>query len=271
MSDVRELQLWELPAGQRCWSGSLTTHADFVEANELYGRVFGYGSSGHSLNTNLLSALVRNGGSAVGIRDEDSRLIGFAYGFTGFDGITPYHYSQATVIDAENQGQGIGRILKSCQRDLAHAQGINLMRWTFDPLLARNAHFNFNSLGATGIGFARDYYDRPDTDRIIVQWTLDARSDPHLHERGTLPPAGLEEADFGTPIPDGRNYWIPLPAGLAAGPDHRPDHTRTSAHLRAGLEYVFDAGYLLVGCQRLGPTASAYLAAPAAPPSKELR
>lgn len=262
MSDVRELQAWPLPQGRQCWSGSLTTYEDFVEANDLYGKVFGYGASGHSLNTNLLSALVRNGGSAVGIRNEDSVLIGFAYGFTGYDGKTPYHYSQATVIDEDHQGQGIGRILKSCQRDLARAQGVQSMRWTFDPLLARNAHFNFNSLGANGIGFARNYYGRPHTDRIIVDWPLDARADPHESDRGRFPPPGLEQADFGTPIPHGENYWIPIPAGLSAGPDHRPDHTRTSAHLREGLEYVFDIGYTLVGCQRMGPTASAYLASP---------
>lgn len=260
MSDVRELQAWQLPRGEQCHSGSLTTYEDFVEANELYSTVFGYGASGHSLNANLLSALTHNGGSAVGIRDTDSRLIGFAYGFTGFDGKQPYHYSQATVIDQSHQGQGIGKILKSCQREVATAQGLTLMRWAFDPLLARNAHFNFNSLGANGIGFARDYYGRPHTDRIIVQWRLDDRPDQQAAPRRLIPPHGLERADFGTPVPDGDHYWIPIPAGLTAGAEDRPGFTQTSERLRNGLEQIFELGYELVSCQRVGHTASAYLA-----------
>jgi predicted GNAT superfamily acetyltransferase len=55
------------------------------------------------------------------------------------------------------------------------------MRWTFDPLLSSNAHFNFERLGATVLSFHPNCYgSRTDTfntddttDRIRVSWRLD--------------------------------------------------------------------------------------------------
>ena len=64
---------------------TLTTGDDFRAAAELYTRVFGYERPEFSLNPNLLSALARNGGSAVGVRGAGGELIGFAYGFAGRD------------------------------------------------------------------------------------------------------------------------------------------------------------------------------------------
>ena len=46
------------------------------------------------------------------------------------------------------------------------AQGIAIIRWTFDPLLARNAHLNVHKLGAICDRFARNYYG-PMTDILI--------------------------------------------------------------------------------------------------------
>lgn len=255
-----ELQSFSLPTGQRCFSELLTTHEAFREANDLYSRVFGYGATGYGLNTNLLTALVRNGGSAVGIRDAESSLIGFAYGFTGFDGARPYHYSQATVIENQYQGQGIGRILKNCQREFTLRQGVQAMRWTFDPMLARNAHFNFNSLGARGIEFTRDYYGRANTDRILVEWILGSAPDRFERERRLTPPPSLEPADFGALVPDGDDYWIPVPADPAAGGVLHRCQARTSERLASTLTHVFEAGFTLVSCQRADQTTSAYLA-----------
>ncbi|MGB4134937.1 MAG: hypothetical protein WA971_00105, partial [Microbacterium sp.] len=45
-----------------------SAYADFVAANRLYQRVFGYTEPELGLNANLLGAVVRNGGSAVAVR-----------------------------------------------------------------------------------------------------------------------------------------------------------------------------------------------------------
>ena len=56
------------------------------------------------------------------------------------------------------------------------------MRWTFDPLIRRNAHFNLVKLGAEVVKFLPDFYGRLDdavsgsdrSDRFEVKWRLDS-------------------------------------------------------------------------------------------------
>jgi predicted GNAT superfamily acetyltransferase len=55
------------------------------------------------------------------------------------------------------------------------------MYWTYDPLVARNAHLNLTVLGAEVDGYVRDMYgvtnspvhDVLGTDRFVVRWRLD--------------------------------------------------------------------------------------------------
>ena len=76
---------------------------------------------------------------------------------------------------------GVGFALKLAQRASCLDRDIHLVRWTFDPLVARNAHLNINKLGATCDRFHRDYYGQmPDainagdrSDRLVVRWRLD--------------------------------------------------------------------------------------------------
>ena len=150
---------------------SLTTASRFAEASALYREVFGYLDPEYGLNPRLLGALASNGGSVVGILDKTDRLVAFAYGFCGTDRRGFYHYSQSAVVAADQQGHGIGRMLKHAQRDVALSHGLSRMRWTYDPAQIRNAHFNLDVLGARGRWFAPDLYG-PGTDRVIVEWDL---------------------------------------------------------------------------------------------------
>ena len=150
---------------------SLTTASRFAEASDLYRGVFGYHDPVYGLNPRLLGALASNGGSVVGILDESDRLVAFAYGFCGTDRRSFYHYSQSAVVAIDQQGRGLGRMLKHAQREVALSHGLNRMRWTYDPAQIRNAHFNLDVLGARGRWFAPDMYG-PGTDRVIVEWDL---------------------------------------------------------------------------------------------------
>ena len=55
------------------------------------------------------------------------------------------------------------------------------MHWTYDPLVARNANLNLNSLGAVPVEYVVNLYGNTgsslhaglDTDRFIVEWRLD--------------------------------------------------------------------------------------------------
>jgi predicted GNAT superfamily acetyltransferase len=52
----------------------------------------------------------------------------------------------------------VGFALKLAQRAMSLDQGIQVVRWTFDPLVARNAHFNLSKLGAHCDRFRRNFY-----------------------------------------------------------------------------------------------------------------
>jgi predicted GNAT superfamily acetyltransferase len=141
------------------------------QACALYREVLGNGEPGMELNPRLLSALVRNGGSAVGLLD-GQRLVAFAYGVHARDDRGEYHYSQSAAVAADHQGMGLGRVLKQAQADVVRAHGVRTMRWAYDPGLGRNAHFNLDVLGARARWYVDDFYFRPGTDRVVVEWDL---------------------------------------------------------------------------------------------------
>ncbi|MGO2633671.1 MAG: GNAT family N-acetyltransferase [Galactobacter sp.] len=242
----------------------------FVAADELYSRVFGYNARHLGLNANLLGAMVRNGGSAVGVYD-GPQLVAFAYGFTGTSATGRiFHYSQAAVVDPAYQGQGLGRRIKTAQAKVAKSWGHQSMRWTFDPLLARNAHFNFSSLRADGLHYIHDYYGRPGTDRILVEWDLSGAPDPYERLRA-LPAPDLDEASWGRAVtspgslPDGGDAtWIALPDSAVAGRD-AASYPETRQRLRDTLTELLESRHRLVACQRSLPGTSAYLAVPSPP------
>lgn len=236
----------------------LTQYTEFREASALYARVFAYTESEYALNANLLTALARNGGSAVGAFAEDGALIGFAYGFAGWEGHGEvFHYSQAAAVDASYQGRGVGRALKQAQRSVALRWGQRSMRWTFDPLLVRNAHFNLNALGAVGIAFERDYYARPDTDRLVVAWDL--IDDRPVHRPGSTAPT-LGREDWGRAVEVDGEAWIAVPTrpdGLGSG-----ERAVLRQRLDGTLTDVFRRGGVLTGAARIDDQTAAYRATP---------
>lgn len=122
------------------------------------------------------------GGIVAGAFSGDE-LAGFVYGLTGFRDGTPVHWSHMLAVRPQFEGLGIGRRLKELQRTLLLERGIESMRWTFDPLVARNAHINYNRLGAVAIEYVPNMYGTDTgsvlhsglgTDRFVVEWSLAA-------------------------------------------------------------------------------------------------
>ena len=96
----------------------------------------------------------------------------------------PYLHSHMLAVAPPYQDSGLGFALKVAQRRAALAQGIEVMRWTFDPLAAKNAHFNLRRLGAVSRRYIPDLYGRVasalqgglPTDRLLAEWSMnDAR------------------------------------------------------------------------------------------------
>lgn len=242
---------------------NLETPEQQQRAADLYRSVFGYSDPAAGVSPKLLRGLLENGGSALGAFDPDGRILGFCYGFSAVDGTggggSLYHYSQATAIAPDAQGQGLGRLLKRAQADVAAESGASTMRWAYDPYLPRNAHFNLNTLGARGRWFTPSFYREPDTDRIVVEWELDhelaaARSvDAESRLRALLPhvrDAVATDASYAVHTGQtGGERWVVFPS--TTHPSGRAAAGEAREELRATIGgYVAD-GLTAVSCGRL--------------------
>jgi predicted GNAT superfamily acetyltransferase len=128
--------------------------------------------------TQLISA-AHNGGTLLGAYDGPD-MVGFVYGYLGMSGTTLYLFSQRMGVLPSYQGKGIGMKLKLGQRDKMLRQGIDLIVWTYDPLLGKNASLNVEKLGGIVRHYARDIYGAVSnplqvglsTDRFLLEWEL---------------------------------------------------------------------------------------------------
>lgn len=232
------------------------------DASELYSRVFGYASRELSLNPKLLLAIAANGGTTIAATTPDRELVGFAYGFAGFDGSRVYHYSQAAFVAPGMQGAGIGRLLKQAQADEARALGMTTMRWAFDPLLANNAHFNFTVLGARGLWFAPRLYDDDLSARLIVEWQLD---EPRP---GLLPPTGasvngaatvpITPRQWATAVEDGDSVVVPIPAPATLRTLAPAEVTALRFTLSSTIAGLLERGLAATACSIVDDLSAAY-------------
>ena len=129
----------------------------------------------------VLKVVQKMGGILAGAFNEHEQLIGFVFGLTGLKNGKSAHWSHMLAVVEEYRGLGLGRELKLYQRELLLQQGINIMYWTFDPLVARNAHLNLNKLAADIEEYVPDMYGSNSgsklhrgvgLDRFIVAWHL---------------------------------------------------------------------------------------------------
>ena len=141
------------------------------------------------------------GGAGLLLATRGEEPVGFALGWLGWTGGPHFHSHQVGVTGAA-RGGGVGYALKLAQRAECLAHGITEMRWTFDPLLRRNARFNLVRLGTHVVAFLphcygerRDEFNTGDTtDRVEVSWRLDEPVGGHL--------AAIGPNDRFVPIPD---------------------------------------------------------------------
>ena len=155
----------------------LTELSELLAAEELFAGIWGR-EQGPPMPANLLRALV-SAGSYVAGAYEGHQMLGAAAGFWG----PPDHpalHSHIAGVAVSARHRDLGFALKLHQRAAALAHGVPVVNWTFDPLIARNAHFNLRKLGGRAVGYAVNYYgDMPDavnagdeTDRILLRWEL---------------------------------------------------------------------------------------------------
>lgn len=156
----------------------LTTVDAVFAASRVLGEVWGGDHSG--MPPNLLRALAHSGNYAVGLYEGDL-MVGASVAFFAAPAERSMH-SHITGVLPQHQQHGLGRILKHHQREWALARGVGHITWTFDPLVARNAHFNLRVLGTRVDEYLVNHYGPMDdgvnrgdeTDRIMVTWQLAA-------------------------------------------------------------------------------------------------
>ncbi|MFE2265294.1 chorismate synthase [Streptomyces griseosporeus] len=163
----------------------------------------------------LLHSLVHAGG-AVHAAYADGRLAGAAVAVFG-----PDRQTYSLVAAAE---RGLGTRVKQAQRAWALERGARTMRWTFDPLVGRNARFNLVKLGAVGTEYLVDFYgpmsdgvnSGDESDRLTVTWDLTAPVPSYDADD----PAERESAPVVATAPDGgplahrdgdRRVWCRVP------------------------------------------------------------
>ncbi|MCO6453070.1 MAG: GNAT family N-acetyltransferase [Caldilineales bacterium] len=198
--------------------------ADFEQCEAVQRQVWTM-SETEIVPVHLLRASVHKGGLILAAWD-NQEMVGFVFGFLGrrADGRLVHHSHMAAVIPAY-QGKGVGLALKIAQAKEVAAQGIDLITWTFDPLEARNGHFNLNLLGGIvrtylvnfygamkdglNLGLASDRFEVelwPGTERVRTRL---AQSPPDELAR---PAAQILAADWQDDLPRPPEVLLPLPA-----------------------------------------------------------
>lgn len=138
----------------------------------------------------------------------DERLVGFVHHLAAVRGAEIFGYSHMMAVDPAFQNQGVGARLKWSQRERALQEGRSFIKWTWDPMRARNAHFNLNRLGVTVSDYATNFYgtDYPtnplligdvragiDSDRLFANWQLESPRVISLAKRSTGPRETVSE------------------------------------------------------------------------------
>ena len=210
----------------------------------------------------VLQVSQKIGGFAGGAFEHD-RLIGFVYSLLGrFEGVEA-HWSHMLAVHPSARGGGLGRELKLCQREAVLSSGICTIFWTYDPMVARNAHVNLNRLGATVLRYVPNMYGSDtgsplhaggDTDRFIVRWDLDGPETRRALEEGSSRSAGR----LAVPLPDPAHV-VPRPDGIQGAGDGLPGGEEVFVEIPANVESLPPDGALTRWRETVRDAVSTYL------------
>lgn len=183
------------------------------------------------------------GGFALGAF-EGTELVGFVLSVPAFLRGERAFYSHMTAVAQRVQGSGVGARLKWAQRERALAEGVNFIKWTFEPGKARNAFFNLEKLGAVVTEYQRNFYGTDyaatssgekiglDSDRLFAEWPLNSERVNSLAKGIPSPVEGEPAAVI--PVPTDWNGLV------ASDPAAARDEL---ARIRAAFEVGFEKGF----------------------------
>ena len=184
----------------------------------------------------------------------EGHLVGFVHHLTGVrNGNEVFGYSHMMAVDRAYQNKGVGARLKWSQRARALEEGRDFIKWTWDPMQARNAHFNLNRLGVFVSSYGMNFYgtDYPspilnnepvpgiDSDRLFAGWHIRSTRVERLGRGESVPIGTTPEARVKIP-----SEWTQL---LKQDP-----HRAKQELLRTREEFQqnFDNGLVCAGFER---------------------
>lgn len=139
------------------------TLEEFQACVDLQAAAFKHGPAENSPLRHFIVSK-RAGGWTLGAfkTNEDKMLVGFVHHLIGLRQIAQtcevIGYSHMMGVAPQFQNQGVGAKLKWAQRARALHEGVTFINWTWDPMQARNAHFNINRLGVVVSEYAENFY-----------------------------------------------------------------------------------------------------------------
>ncbi|HET9211160.1 MAG TPA: hypothetical protein VFR03_12215 [Thermoanaerobaculia bacterium] len=251
---------------------SFSSTADYQACVELQKDTWGRNFS-DVVPLSILKITRKAGGIAAGAFSPVGDLLGFVYGLAGWVDRRPFHWSHMLAVARQARDLGLGTRLKLYQRDLLLPTGVEEVRWSFDPLEARNAHLNFNHLGAEVAEYVENLYEGEEgselfagigTDRFILSWKIASdRVERALADRRAgagepfcAAPAANPGAAVGD-LPDAPRVRIEIPESIQDLKAERPDlgmawreSTRRAFQHYLGLGYRVEAFYRDAGERR---------------------
>ncbi|MBK8466465.1 MAG: GNAT family N-acetyltransferase [Chloracidobacterium sp.] len=188
------------------------------------------------------------GGFVIGTYDGE-RLAGFVLSVPAFLRGERAFYSHMTGVRQEYQGYGIGAKLKWAQRTRALDEGVKYIKWTFEPIKARNAYFNLEKLGAIVSEYRPNFYGTDyatadnkiglASDRLFAEWHLESPKVAALASGAQFGDDREQSAEI-----EIMNDWLGL---VASSPTEAlAEQTR----IRIEFEAAFDNGYIARGFRR---------------------
>jgi predicted GNAT superfamily acetyltransferase len=176
-------------------------------------------------------------------------MVGFVHHLAGVRGDNEiFGYSHVMAVAKDYQNKGVGARLKWAQRERALRDGRQLIKWTWDPMMARNAHFNLNRLGAVVESYLDDFYGIDygtderlglPSDRLSATWNIDTA---RVHALAK----GVETLFQGK-----RVGTIAIPADWNVLAKHDVDRARAEqTRVREEFHQAFAEGLICAGFER---------------------
>lgn len=162
-----------------------TTLDEFHECVQIQREVFALPEAELSPVRHLV--VTKNAGGFVIGAFDGARLAGFVLSVPAYLRGERAFYSHMTGVRADYQSLGIGAQLKWAQRERVLSEGVKYVKWTFEPVKARNAYFNLEKLGAMVREYKHNFYGTDyatsahvggdmglASDRLFAEWQLES-------------------------------------------------------------------------------------------------